>query len=1284
MTPKGPPGDPPPDSSGGIDRKVGEYVDRINSGSSIDPIEVLAENPIDGPEILERLERFIDSFAVARTPDPLGTLGDYTLRRQIGRGGMGVVYDAWQNSLDRQVALKVLPAGIAADDRAFQRFMREAKTAAKLQHPHIVGVYGMGLEQNTPYFAMEFVEGETLAQVLIRLKDSAFDAQTPFGKKDDVRYFANLAEAFASVADGLQHAHSKGIIHRDIKPSNLILDLEGRLRILDFGLARLEGQESLTLTGDFLGTPLYMSPEQARRKKIPVDHRTDIYSLGTTLYEMLALRPPFQGKDHNDTLSQIIERDPIEPRKLNSRIPRDLETIVLKCLRKEPADRYGTAEALAQDLRRFIRSDPVEARAQPRWERWWELARRNRFRIMLVGSLAGLLLVGAALGILLWREEKRARWAEYVTAVNRALVDLELGLMNAPGNLMDGETVSLGLLFPEDVEDHEHSLLDETLAHLDRALTLFPDGVEVHLVRFRILRALGEIDAASEELDRIVAVNPHFIPATLYCLADLRFRGQRERMNLVRKDMEERTSSGWQRLWLDAHHSAVQSEWKQLDEIYTRLLDSSANEPFVGFETELRLKRGRASLRRGDHLRAVEDFVHLRDASESLGPVLLLASSYYLMGSRESARRTLDHALSAHATTPAALALCGLCDRFGDQEEARTVVESIEDDRVRYAALQKLYWRSNRLEDALDAGKKAIALGEGCWSVHASQTALYLELQRPAEARSSAKEAISMFPGNKRLLVHMGWVYRSTSEIDKSIEAFKQGLPIPIAYEGLSWCYWDLGDLESSDRCLQEALIPYPRFTAAYWGLTRNCQFRGDLEGAIANEAQCNFLAPGWATEILLNSYSPERSVLYAPYWENLSLALESAVECNQPDHHFLGLSALCNLHRREAHLTRALDHASQAVEKTRRLDGLFLAILAEIQAAQGKTEEAIRSLERAAEVYDRRSFGVELLKAYRRQIYPRVASMASVDALLEGKEDFQMAAEELQRSSPEQAAYLKASLNSADDPEEAEKVLEGLLQQGQDEEALILRLAKLRRDLGRREGALELIEDRLLNTEEATAKPWAVWLEIASSSPPLLIDDLMVRRPLIEAVHADSPDTAGPRLAGDLRWLLRELAAMGEARISCGRATDYMDRQGRTWSRDRFFDGGANWSVSAPSIQNSEDPELYHVMRYWDASQNSYLAPGYRILIPNGHYELVLHFCKILAVPSDPARRPFDIVIEGEHRLEAYDPAGGIVGVVEKKTFAVEVNDGCLDLVVASSSPWAAFVSAIEVRLLP
>jgi len=331
-----------PGEGDALEEILSGYIDRLNAGEMLDREVIGREHPLDAEEIWERLEVFREIGGEGAAAPPLGTLGDYTLVRPIGRGGMGVVYEARQNSLDRRVALKVLPAGVAADDKAFHRFMREAKTAGKLNHPSIVSVYGMGVEAHTPYYAMEYVDGETLAGILARIRrrpggegeeeailrvSRVFRApceEPPAAVDVDAcrpDAYHRIVGAFAGAADGLQHAHQHGIVHRDIKPSNLILDRRGRLRILDFGLARIEGEESLTRSGEFLGTPLYMSPEQARARKIPIDHRTDIYSLGVTLYETLTGRPPFQGRDHHDTLSQIILREPQAPRRLAPQTP---------------------------------------------------------------------------------------------------------------------------------------------------------------------------------------------------------------------------------------------------------------------------------------------------------------------------------------------------------------------------------------------------------------------------------------------------------------------------------------------------------------------------------------------------------------------------------------------------------------------------------------------------------------------------------------------------------------------------------------------------------------------------------------------------------------------------------------------------------------------------------------------------------------------------------------------------------------------------------------------------
>jgi len=416
------------------------YIDRINAGWALDETEIAREHPDLAAELIGDLRTLMQVRSRREGSEPLGELGDYRLIRQVGRGGMGVVYEATQVSMDRRVALKILPSGVAADAKTLARFLREAKIAGKLDHPNIVRVYGMGVDRDTPHYAMEFVEGETLAQILARRR-GAGEAPAP-------EECYRLAEAFAGAAEGLQHAHREGIIHRDLKPSNLILDPTGRLRILDFGLARLEGQASLTQSGDLMGTVLYMSPEQAMAKRIQVDHRTDVYSLGATLYETLTLRPLFEGKSTQDTLSRIIFQDPAPPRRRNPRVPADLETIVLKCLRKDPADRYRTAEALAQDLRRFVRGDAIEARPEAGWERLVRRARRHRWRLAIAAVFACMAVAAGWLALERARSERKLDLAHYEPAIRVQAVKIATGRFSVDVGTGLGDLLGLMAIGP--------------------------------------------------------------------------------------------------------------------------------------------------------------------------------------------------------------------------------------------------------------------------------------------------------------------------------------------------------------------------------------------------------------------------------------------------------------------------------------------------------------------------------------------------------------------------------------------------------------------------------------------------------------------------------------------------------------------------------------------------------------------------------------------------------------------------------------------------------------------
>ncbi|MGD9853800.1 MAG: protein kinase [Planctomycetaceae bacterium] len=307
------------------------------------------------------------------------TFGNYELLEEVARGGMGVVYRARQVRLNRTVALKTIRSADSASPEEVERFLIEAQAAASLQHPHIVAIHEIGECEGRHYFSMDFVEGTSLAE---RIRDH------PLPPRQAAQYVRQAAAA-------IQYAHMRGVVHRDIKPSNILIDPFDQPRITDFGLAkRLDADSELTGTGAVLGTASYMPPEQASGNPRLIAPACDVYALGATLYALLTGGPPFRAETTIETLIQVLHAECVQPRLLNPGVPVDLETICLKCLEKEPTRRYASAQALAEDLQRFLDHQPIHARPASRTQRTWRWCRRNPAVAALSASLATALAAG--------------------------------------------------------------------------------------------------------------------------------------------------------------------------------------------------------------------------------------------------------------------------------------------------------------------------------------------------------------------------------------------------------------------------------------------------------------------------------------------------------------------------------------------------------------------------------------------------------------------------------------------------------------------------------------------------------------------------------------------------------------------------------------------------------------------------------------------------------------------------------------------------------------------------
>jgi tRNA A-37 threonylcarbamoyl transferase component Bud32 len=524
--------------------------------------------------------------ATAPAAVPTKKFGEYEILDTIARGGMGVVYKARQRKLNRVVALKMILAGQFADQSDVDRFYIEAEASANLRHPNIVGVYEVGEAEGQHYFSMDYIDGQSLADLV---RENALAPRRAAG------YVKTISEA-------MHYAHQEGILHRDLKPSNVLVDRKNQPLVTDFGLAkRTEGQSQLTMSGTIVGTPAYMPPEQASGKLDLISVRSDVYSLGAILYELLTSRPPFAAANPFETIKQVLEIEPVSPQTLNPNVPADLDTICLKCLQKEPDRRYATAQELVDELQRYLDGAPILARPVGPAERFRRWCRRNPKIAISAGTVALTLVVATIVSTSQWRRAEVARGeaveaqqeeAKARTAAETAQATAEASIVQMRTAINDLYNIVANddLLNEPGAKPLRSKLLGKAASLFEQALKRVDDdpGVQADLARSLfsyggILRELEDSGEAEKKLTWAKDIQTELLNEEPENISRLRDLGNT--LNLighVLESQEERLDEA-----LEVYEAAIELRQKQVDldpqnyEFQRKLINSQMNSGLV-------------------------------------------------------------------------------------------------------------------------------------------------------------------------------------------------------------------------------------------------------------------------------------------------------------------------------------------------------------------------------------------------------------------------------------------------------------------------------------------------------------------------------------------------------------------------------------------------------------------------------------------------------------------------------------------------------------------------------
>ena len=831
---------------------LADWYERREQGETSDPGDVLAVHPELAAELSAQFaaQAMFDRIAgraPSAAPAVSAALGEFRIVREIGRGGMGVVYEAEQTAMHRHVALKVLHPSVTSSRRAVERFQREARAAGQLHHTNVVPVYSMGEEHGVWFYAMELVSGLPLDQVIDNVRrfaqapaggiGSAIGFSTHPGSR---AHFERVALAFAGVAEGLEAAHAAGIVHRDVKPSNLVLDPAGTLRLMDFGLARVADDATATRTGELLGTPSYMSPEQVEGRVAAIGARTDVYALGATLYEVLALRAPFEGDSVPAILAQIRNAEPPSLRRLDARIPRDLETIVQKSMEKDPARRFASADEMAHDLRRFAEGGTIRARRIGAVGRAWRLVKRHRALSAVAGAAIALAVLAGVLALDAMHEaaaRRGLRYARLCTAAGemvvrgRALAGPNRIAFDAPPDLVNvreliAEAIGLDPSRPDAFFCRaicSGTALDKALADLDAAHR----------------RGLGE---RAWQLGRAAVFHRH--RRTAECDS-----AEAAALALASSDSpRDSYLRGWLLLVRGRRREAI-------DAFTASLRGAQAG----GFRVQAHFLRAMAREKAGDLGGAIEDLEAVRESGDSRPPVCVSIASLWRRSKDEGrAKSALSDSLNEvreRGDAEAWREICAACRRCGERDWADAITrEAIAampgEPRLLVERVQAL-WGLRRHPEALVVIEQARALAPLDHRVLRIRGWGLLYAGKPHDAIPAFDESLLASSGCWDCLSGRAQALEAAGKMEEAQVAYaavcvaSPGEAVPHTNFG-SFLANRRGDWAAAEVEFRAAIDIEPDYREAHYNLANALVHRGDIDGAVAEYRDVIGLDPAW------------------------------------------------------------------------------------------------------------------------------------------------------------------------------------------------------------------------------------------------------------------------------------------------------------------------------------------------------------------------------------------------------------------------------------------------------